>query len=419
MARPSLASINATLTRFNEAQKNTAPSSATDESGNAIGGPMEQRPLLTQAEYDKMSDEELWGLVQSSAAGMVGDYYAGDGSRYRVADDDPLAQQFSSKFGVKSFAPAEMQNQQLTGLIHGKGDIKLYGKDPSEWMQDPSRIMYLDDGSWVIEAGNLKGDVLANLQSQDSNTGLGDNAGLIMASLVLGGGLAGNALGAGALGGGEGALGLDALETYTATTPGWQAEIAGALQPAGAIPEVTVPDLMDPLQPTQIPDIQTPSIDPPNAWDNLGPGDGMSPPDAGNNMFDDWLNNYLSDSGSTTQLPYGAEDYGNLGIIDGAPAVPGAFEGLEAPTWYESLFNTARNAGSTLLNKLPGLTGALKGALPQGGPGGSRAGLGGIGGGGGGFGGGGGSGRGLAADAFEAERLKQIKSLAEYLGGLK
>lgn len=419
MVRPSLSSINRALGRYNEEQR-SATSTATDEGGNPIGGPQPEMPLLTQEQYDKMSDEELWGLIGRAGAGLASDYYYSGGQRLALADDDPLASQFSQKFGTKEFANAEMNNKKLTGLIHGKGDIKLYGKDPSEWMQDPSRIMYLEDGSWVIEAGNLKGDVLANMQAEDDSSGLGDSdawwrTGL---GLVLGGGMAYNALGAGTAAG-EGTLGLDALETYTATNPGWQEAIGQALQPAGAIPEVQIPDLMDPLQPTQIPEIQTPSIDPPNAWENLGPGDGMSPPDTGNNLFDNWLENYLSDSGSTTQLPYGAEEYGNLGIIDGAEAVAGTFEGLEAPTWYESLFNTVRNAGSTLLDKLPGITGALKGALPQGGPGGSRAGLGGIGGGGGGGFGGGGSGRGFAADAFEAERLKQIKSLAEYLGGLK
>lgn len=374
------------------------------------------------ANLESMSLAELMKLSGSMASSVGG---GADSAGWSNADglftldpNDEAAQAFRSQFGTGQFGNVELNNKAL-------GNNLRFSYDKPSWFdegaQDKTRIMQLPDGRWVWEENNLSGDYVKNKQAESADSGFfhGDPMDVLKVAALFAGaqGLAGLAGGAGAAD--AGALGLDALEGYTATTPGWQEAIAGALEPAGAIPEATIPDLMDPLNPTSIPDIQTPSldvpVDTPSGWEGLGPGDGMSPPE---DPFTNWLDNYLSDSGSTTQLPFGEDAYTSLGIDPNAVSAAGTFEGMSSPTWYESLFDTAKGLGSSFVNKLPALAGALKGAIPQGGAGGRSPGLGGVGGGGGGFGGGG-SGRGLAADAFEAERLKQIKSLAEYLGSLK
>lgn len=317
----------------------------------------------------------------------------------------------------------EVGNDQVDNLGRINIDGQQYAQ-VGEFLDkviDPTKVFYDDTYGLLTDPTNIHNPERAL-----------DKWAPVVVALGLGGITAAHALGAGALGAGGGAeaLGLDALETFTATNPGWQEAIGTALETTtGAIPEVDIPDLLDPLQPTEIPDIQTPSIDgltPPDGtvstdgnWQMpngyQGP-DNVPDPTGGGNQFDNWLENYLSDSGSTTELPYGAEEYTNLGIIDGAEAVAGTFEGMEAG----SLWDTLRNFGSSALNKLPAISNALKYALPNGGnPSGGRPSLGGLGGGGGGLGGGGGGRAGIGGDAFEAEKLKKILTLSEYLGSLK
>jgi hypothetical protein len=121
-----------------------------------------------------------------------------------VMEDDPLVQQFTAQFGG---APEG-------GLQFSFDAPVLYGHGADEWMKDPTRIMKLPDGRYVWETGNVRGDVLAQYQSEDDSSGLGDSDAWWRAGLgtVLGGGMLNNYLSGGDLlglgAGAEGGAGM-------------------------------------------------------------------------------------------------------------------------------------------------------------------------------------------------------------------
>ena len=71
--------------------------------------------------------------------------------------NDDLVKQFTDKFGTKTFDPSELNNQALSGYEVGYGDPKLYNMGANDFMQDPSRILRLPDGRYVMETGNQIG----------------------------------------------------------------------------------------------------------------------------------------------------------------------------------------------------------------------------------------------------------------------
>lgn len=133
--------------------------------------------------------------------------------------------------------------------------------------------------------------------------------------------------------------------------------------------------------------------------------------------FDRFLESYISDSGSTATMPFGSEEIANLGIDTGAAGMArelgvygNAFDASP------SIWDTLSNFGSGLVDKLPAIANAARLFGDPGMPTQARASGGGSGGGGFAGGSGGGFGRGDGS-AFDPMKLKQVLTLAEYLGG--
>lgn len=191
--------------------------------------------VMSYEQFAAASPEEQFRTMQGTAGYATG--LNNPGNMTLGADDD-LVKQFQSQFGTRYFDPVEMGDQALSGYEMGWGDPMMYDMGADDFMQDSSRVLRLPDGRYIMESGNRRGDAIAGAQSRDSNTGLGDNAGPLMLAAVLTAGLAGGALGVGAEAasgaGAEAGLGLDALETFTAANPGWEAAYQAA---ATAAPE--------------------------------------------------------------------------------------------------------------------------------------------------------------------------------------
>lgn len=98
--------------------------------------------------------------------------------------DNPMVQQFVQRFGqtpgtwdpVTGFGS---ENQTLGGYVVGRGTPTFSGNEIGEWGVDPSRVAYFDaagkptdqpaeDGWYVIEGGNARGDAIASMQDVDS-----------------------------------------------------------------------------------------------------------------------------------------------------------------------------------------------------------------------------------------------------------
>jgi hypothetical protein len=175
---------------------------------------------IDEATWNRMSDRERFqNMPDANGTGV-------DGGGWQSADED-ATQAFRAKFGDSLNNNVEVGNQaQDSHLIYGYGDPKLYGHDFKDWAADPSRIVYLPDGRFVIEANNIKGDKLAEFQHADSESGVGDGKNwTILAAAVLGGGAllgASGALGAEAAGttgtavGGDALAGTEIANTYAA-----------------------------------------------------------------------------------------------------------------------------------------------------------------------------------------------------------
>jgi hypothetical protein len=168
---------------------------------------------------------------------------------------------FRARFGQSpAFNPSERAGQQQTGLALGydSGNNGVpgpqYGRaDWNSYAQDPSRIMWLDpvgtpNRRYVYERANTRGDVVANEQHRESQSGLGDNAGLIMGSIVLGGGLVGGALGGGEVVAGdvigEGGAYIDAATAADSLTPTINSAIDTSLLPPPGT--TSIPDMIPP-----------------------------------------------------------------------------------------------------------------------------------------------------------------------------
>lgn len=100
----------------------------------------------------------------------------------QLADaSNPMVQQFVQRFGQSpaGWDRAEYQDQQLGGYVVGRGTPTFSGNGIDEFAVDPSRVAYFDasgnptdqpaeDGWYVIEGGNARGDAIASMQDVDS-----------------------------------------------------------------------------------------------------------------------------------------------------------------------------------------------------------------------------------------------------------
>lgn len=269
-----------------------------------------------------------------------------------VMEDDPIVQQFTAQFGS---APEG-------GLQFSFDAPVLYGHGADEWMKDPTRIMKLPDGRYVWETGNVRGDVLAQYQSEDDDSGLGDSDAWWRAGLgtVLGGGMLNNYLSGGdLLGLGTGAEGSTGMSLEDLV-------LENFLTPAADVSLDAAPDIF--------------SLTGGSNWAELGAGaGGLAPEEMG-------IANYLAGPGQAPGLWDTLSQYGGR-FLDRLPA----------------LANAARYM-------IPSQQPQLGGGAPPGGSGGHIAsaarGLGGSGGQGG-----------MGTSGVDMGKLKELLSLAAYLGG--
>jgi hypothetical protein len=162
-----------------------------------------------EAKYDRagwegLTNEQRYMLMAEGGFDPKSD----TGNRLRAGED--LQAAFREKYGNTPLnTGTQMNNTDLSSdLVWGYGDPKLFGQDAGMWAADPSRIMRMPDGRWVMEANNLKGDTLAKLQKFDDDSGMGDGTkrGWTAAAFLLGGAAAAGAFsgaGVAAAGGSE------------------------------------------------------------------------------------------------------------------------------------------------------------------------------------------------------------------------
>lgn len=165
--------------------------------GTLVGGsesPQMYR-VYSEEDWESFTDEERYNVLVE-----IGHSQTSTTGNRLLADEDGV-NAFNEKFGADRLQNnVEINNTQLTNdLVYGYGKPKLYGKDIEEWAVDPSRIVYLPDGRWVMEANNIRGDKLAGFQQEDDDSGLGDGTSWAWTAVAL--------LGTAALAGYSGALG--------------------------------------------------------------------------------------------------------------------------------------------------------------------------------------------------------------------
>lgn len=322
------------------------------------GGPMVFQPM-SEAEWNALSPEQRYQT-------MSGQYLAnnawGSGGGALDSESD-MARRYAQANGRQTPTEVYYTSTKPTEGI----------ANPAAVWQDP------DSGMWVVPQDAIDPEWRNRLEAAD-NTGLfrGEpwqniltGAGIVLGGAGLDSLLTGGLGNAGTVGAN---VGLDAFE-------------AGSFLPGGA-PEAGM------------------------ALNYTGAGAAATSP------FDSWLESYISDSGSTTQLPFGAEDIADLGIDTGAAATArelgvygNAFDASP------SIWDTLSNFGSGLVDKLPAIANAAQLFREPGMP--TRPTASGGGGGGGLMGGGGGGGLGGRGSEFDPMKMKQVLTLAEYLGGRK
>lgn len=390
------------------------------------------RPM-SEAEWNALSNEERYSMLvrlpTAADGGVQTDTKIKTGRFHNATiGDEEDASAFLAKFGAASWDPRQSGNaadEGGEGFLSGYGELpQVYGADPSEYMIDPSRVFRGEDGRWIIEADNIKGDWLAQQQAIADDKmktsamralaimagaglygymagGIGTNLG--NAALETGGigyevgsgGIGANLGGAassagGALHGGDLPYGSEISNTYTPGSnpldyfgePQWPGQLTGGDLPYG----------------TEMPNVYDPGVDPTK----------FAPPPGGGPQL------------TGGDLPYGTEMPNTY--------APGADPTAFAPppgglgnTFLDRLTNLD---WGQIVRGLPGIASALGGGQT---PGGGRPG-GGGGGGGGGFSslGGGGGGRGGPGGRPDSgvnpygkpAKLTEVGALMQYLRGV-
>lgn len=130
--------------------------STSSEGGSAF------QPISEQ-QWNSMSNQERYNQISGATSGnySLTDVFSPDAS---------TTQAFRQRFGFETWqANASGRPQDMGRLIYGYGPLRMgpNNDDPSQFAIDPSRIMQLPDGRWVMEASNIKGEWLANAQATD------------------------------------------------------------------------------------------------------------------------------------------------------------------------------------------------------------------------------------------------------------
>lgn len=216
-----------------------------------------------------------------------------------------LSQAFRQQFGNETWASNQSGRPELQGrMIYGYGDPNQYQQNINQWAIDPSRIMRNADGSWVMEASNIKGSWLANQQSRDDQSGLGDSTRFATIGLgtVLGGAALGNYFGLGA----DGASAI----------PG--GAMGPPVPPAGG---VTIPPPYEPIPPT--------TLNPMTGLPNI-----VAPGAATTGVFNGLANNPLVNNFATRAIGGSVLTQGINGLINNGsgPRVPTSSNNTTVPS---------------------------------------------------------------------------------------
>ena len=127
-------------------------------------------------------------------------------------EDDPLVQQWISQYGgIQSYTdengnPIErpdFDNAPAQGLVMGYGEPRYGNASGVEILANGDRILYLPDGRYIREQGNLNsGEVAGQHRGDETETRRMRQRGAMAMGAVVAGGLAAGAAGVGATGGG-------------------------------------------------------------------------------------------------------------------------------------------------------------------------------------------------------------------------
>lgn len=209
---------------------------------------------VSEQQWNAMSNQERYATISGMTNNLTDSF----------SPDESTTAAFRQQFGNEGWqANASGRPQDMGRLIYGFGDPRMgvNNDDPSQFAIDPSRIMKLPDGRWVMEASNVRGDWLAQDQATDDRHG---NQNMVRAAAALGIGAAG-ALGAagefGAAGSpyvsaGEGDIaavnaGLTSGQGATAAGAGGgfqTVDVGGNLAAAGAPPPGVPLDVLPAIQ---------------------------------------------------------------------------------------------------------------------------------------------------------------------------
>lgn len=138
---------------------NRNPNAGQQRHGEAETGYYDE--LMPEAEWNKLTPKQQWEILM---------YGPGD---TEALEGDAAA--FQQKFGKGSWdanisGRPEMAGKYITG--YGNPGRRFRGTDTddgtnfADFAIDPSRVLVLDDGRWIVEADNVKGDWLAQKQAK-------------------------------------------------------------------------------------------------------------------------------------------------------------------------------------------------------------------------------------------------------------
>jgi hypothetical protein len=175
---------------LDEEQRNKFAPGFRATSGGSLGMAVAGDPLATAtAKGDAVAPNSPAGPGGPASPAGIPSVGAYDGPAYGVltensqlaGSNNPYVQQFIQRFGQtpSDWGRAEYQNEQLGGYVVGRGTPTFSGNGINEWGVDPSRVMYFDaagkptdaaseDGYFVLEGGNARGDAIAAMQSVDA-----------------------------------------------------------------------------------------------------------------------------------------------------------------------------------------------------------------------------------------------------------
>lgn len=187
-----------------------------------------------QRQFTPMSEEE-WNAIPNEQRYLTIAKTTGDIETFKPEDD--VAAAFREKYGAETWQADQSGRPDHMGtLFYGYGDPRqgVVGDGPEQFAIDPSRIMYLPDGRWVMELSNVKGEWLAQDQATDDRTSNQFMTRIAVAVVAM-------AVAGAAMAGAEGSAGAAADTLGTAPGQGFGTQGSGFSSYAGATPAPAAP----------------------------------------------------------------------------------------------------------------------------------------------------------------------------------